>query len=57
MKIFGLITGIMIMLSAIALPMDPATLKDPDAMCAKVLAFGVGALIFIYNNWGINEDV
>jgi len=56
MKVTGLIAGIIIMLSAIILPLDPASLQDPDAMCAKVLAFGVGTLIFIYN-WGINEDV
>ena len=57
MKVTGLIAGIIIMLSAIILPLDPASLQDPDAMCAKVLAFGVGTLIFICNNWGINEDV
>ena len=56
MKVTGLIAGIIIMLAAIILPLDPATLQDPDAMCAKFLALGVGALIFLYNNRGINEE-
>ena len=57
MKLAGLIVGILIMLAAIILPLDPATLQDPDAMCAKFMAFGAGTLIFLYNNRGLNEEV